>query len=177
METIPETDWEVYSTSRRLISTLAAALRFPFLAEEAVAVVPDWWKKVFNLPSSDRKSQMPIISSSAAVIQFVVFVYRLEVTAIPEMSLREAIQQDVAVEASHSEDYQEYEIFGLTADHFADRAKKPLFSSPFTIVKLDRVTVTASTTITSAYPNSKDRVTLAYYGCVPQDAPSNLPPC
>lgn len=100
----------------------------------------------------------------------------MEMTASPEMSLREAIQQDVAVEASRAGDYQEYEIVGLAPDNFVDRGM-PLFGNKVTIVKLDRVTVTASTTVTSAYPNSNQRVTLAYYGCVPQDAPSNLPPC
>lgn len=102
----------------------------------------------------------------------------MEVTASPELSLREAIQQDVAVEASRSDDLDEYEIVGLTSDHFEERAL-PFMNNRVTIIKLDKATVTVKTTITSAYPttNPDQRVTLAYSGCIPEDAPINLPAC
>lgn len=106
----------------------------------------------------------------------------MEMTASPESSLREAIQQDVAVEASRADDFEEYQIVGLTSDHFninQRAAALPFKNNRVTIVKLDKVTVTSGTVVTSTYPvtNPTDRVTLAYYGCIPNDAPTNLPKC
>lgn len=106
----------------------------------------------------------------------------MEMTASPELSLREAIQQDVAVETSRADDFEEYEIVGLTSDHFninQRAAALPFMNNRVTIIKMDKVTVTLGTTVTSIYPNNNptDRVTLAYYGCIPGDAPTNLPKC
>lgn len=99
-------------------------------------------------------------------------------TASPEMSLREAIQQDVAVEASRTEEYHEYEITGMMPHHFSNRALPFFGESVFTIVRVDPVTVTVKKTVTSQYPilSPADRVTMIYVGCVPADAP-NLPHC
>ena len=99
-------------------------------------------------------------------------------TAHPEKTLREAIQQDV--EASKEEEYHEYEIIGLIPNHFAERAL-PFFSGgtkALTIVRVDPVTVTVQQTVTSPYPfaSPSDRVTVAYSGCVPSEVP-NLPHC
>ncbi|XP_057371727.1 mucin-2-like [Daphnia carinata] len=91
----------------------------------------------------------------------------VEVTANPDMSLRESIQQDVAVEASRAEEYQEYYITGLMP-HFAERA---LGINPITIVRLDPTTIIVTQTVTSKFPFDKpsDRVTLSYGGCVPSN--------
>ena len=102
-------------------------------------------------------------------------------TASPDLSLRESIQQDVAVEASRVEEYHQYQIAGLMPYHFAERAL-PLLggSNPITIVRLDPVTVTVRQTVTSKFPFDKpsDRVTLAYVGCVPSNIVGmNLPHC
>ncbi|KAI9564213.1 hypothetical protein GHT06_007951 [Daphnia sinensis] len=100
----------------------------------------------------------------------------LEVTANPDMSLRESIQQDVAVEASRAEEYQEYYITGLMP-HFAERA---LGINPITIVRLEPTTVIVTQTATSKFPFNKpsDRVTLSYGGCVPSNVVAmNLPHC
>lgn len=102
-------------------------------------------------------------------------------TASPELTLRQAIQQDVAaaVEASRAEDYHEYEIVGLMPHHFAERAL-PFFGAGgrVTIVRLDPVTVTVSQTVTSKFPFDAptDRVTLAFSGCIPSQVP-DLPQC
>jgi len=102
-------------------------------------------------------------------------------TASPDLSLRESIKQDVAVEASRAEEYHQYQIAGLLPHHFAERALPFLGSSnPITIVRLDPVTVTVSQTVTSQFPfnNPSDRVTLAYSGCVPSEVVAmNLPHC
>ena len=101
----------------------------------------------------------------------------MEVTASPELTLSDEIQQEVILEASRDEEYQEYAIVGL--DDFSERGSMPFFGKKMTIVKLDRVTVTNVKTITSTYPTQlpSDRVTVAYLGCIPKDAPTNLPLC
>ena len=106
----------------------------------------------------------------------------MDMTASPEASA--PIQPEVvAVEASLAEnnDYiSEYELVGLTADHFnTDRAMNIFNKKLLTIIKLDKVTVTSSTVATVVYPvvNPSDRVTIAYYGCIPKDAPTTLPFC
>lgn len=103
--------------------------------------------------------------------------HRMEMTASPELTLSDAIQQDVILEASRDDDYQEYAIVGL--DEFSERASLPFFGKKMTIVKLDRVTITDVKTITSVFPTKvpSDRVTVAYLGCIPKDAPTNLPLC
>lgn len=99
-------------------------------------------------------------------------------TASPEMSLREAIQQDVDVEASKAEEYHEYEITGLMPHHFAERALPFLGGNKVTIVRVDPVTVTVKQTVTSQFPfvNPTDRVTVIYFGCAPSKVP-DLPHC
>ena len=86
-------------------------------------------------------------------------------TASPEMTLREAIQQDV--EASRAEEYHEYEIVGLMPHHFAERANLPFFGAgkKLTIVRVDPVTVTVDQTVTSIFPfaSPSDRVTVIIY--------------
>lgn len=101
----------------------------------------------------------------------------MEITASPELPLSDATQQDVIVETSLDNEYQEYAIVGL--DDISERASMPFFGKRITIVKLDRVTVTEVTTVTTAYPitNPNDRVTVGYLGCIPADAPTNLPLC
>lgn len=104
-------------------------------------------------------------------------------TASPDVSLGESIKQDVAVEASRTEESQQYQIAGLMAHHFAERALPLILgssSNPITIVRLDPVTVTVSQTVTSKFPFDKpsDRVTLSYAGCIPSDVVAmNLPHC
>ncbi len=102
----------------------------------------------------------------------------MEMTASPELTLSDEIQQEVILEASRDDEYQEYAILGLE-DFYSERASMPFFGKKMTIVKLDRVTVTDVTTITSTYPTQlpSDRVTVAYLGCIPKDAPTNLPLC
>lgn len=101
-------------------------------------------------------------------------------TASPELSMmREDMHQDVAVETSRSDDstsFHEYELVGLTSEHLSNQ--RGLFGGRVTMVKLDKVTVTASVTVTATYPvvAPTDRVTIAYLGCVPTDAPV-LPKC
>lgn len=104
--------------------------------------------------------------------------FRMDMTASPELSLREAIQQDVAVEASRAEEYHEYEIIGLMPHHFAERALPFFGGGRVTIVRVDPMTVTVSQTVTSKFPfdTPTDRVTLSYSGCVPTEVP-DLPNC
>lgn len=103
--------------------------------------------------------------------------YRMEITASPELPLTDAIQQAVIVETSLDDEYQEYAILGL--DDISERASMPFFGKRITIIKLDRVTVTQVTTVTTNYPTTSpnDRVTVGYLGCIPPDAPTNLPLC
>lgn len=100
-------------------------------------------------------------------------------TAVPEM--RSAPEEsDIHLEASqflhHQGHHDEFEIIGLSPEHMANRALPPLFGSPITIVKLARVTVTATQTVTSVYPVSvpADRVTLTISGCVPASLPAGV---
>lgn len=74
-------------------------------------------------------------------------------------------------------DHAEFEIIGLNPKgNQLNRAFPPFI----TIVKLDRVTVTVPSTVTTVYPvtASTDRVTLSISGCVPTDLPAAaLNPC
>lgn len=149
------------------------------LLETDVADAPKFSSKKFAHLSFDRKSNTFIEIN----LTFTIFLNfrRMEMTASPDLSLGESIKQDVAVEASRAEEYHQYQIAGLMAHHFAERALPLLGSSnPITIVRLDPVTVTVSQTVTSKFPFDKpsDRVTLAYAGCVPSDVVAmNLPHC
>ncbi len=142
---------------------------------------PKFYSKKFNHRLSDRKSQMKMtIFFLTNIYDFLNF-RRMEMTASPDLSLRESIQQDVAVEASRAEEYHQYQISGLMPHHFAERAL-PLLGggNPITIVRLDPVTVTVSQTVTSKFPFAipSDRVTLVYVGCVPSNIVGmNLPHC
>jgi hypothetical protein len=104
---------------------------------------------------------------------------RMEVTASPELTLSDEIQPEVILEASRHDEYQEYAIVGLENDFYSERASMPFFGKKMTIVRLDRVTVTDVKTVTSTYPTKlpSDRVTVAYLGCIPKDAPTNLALC
>lgn len=74
-----------------------------------------------------------IIGSSCSLIQFVVWVFRYRQIGSDGHSdiVREAIQREVAVEASPLGRLSRvtYEIVGLTANHFAHRTKKSVSSA------------------------------------------------
>ena len=91
-------------------------------------------------------------------------------TAIPDMNSREAFVREVETSQLETSE-QEYEIHGVFPQ-FAERAFP--FAQKITLVKLDRVTVTATQTVTSNFPiaGPTDRVTLAISGCVPTNLPS-----
>lgn len=90
-------------------------------------------------------------------------------TAIPELNSREAFVRQVETSQFENAEH-EYEIHGVFPQ-FAERAFP--FSNKITLVKLDRVTVTATQIVTSIFPfvGATDRVTLNIGGCVPTDLP------
>lgn len=102
----------------------------------------------------------------------------MEMTASPVYQSQ--LADEILLETSQIQqraDHGEFEIIGLNPKgNQLNRAFPPFI----TIVKLERVTVTVPSTVTTAYPvtASTDRVTLSISGCVPTDLPAAaLHPC
>ena len=92
------------------------------------------------------------------------------------------VNDQVKQEIETSQDVQhEYEIVGLPfSSCLLVPVPIPIFGlgKRVTLIKYDRVTVTTTHLLTSAYPvqNHQDRVTLSIAGCFPSDLPA-YPPC
>lgn len=104
----------------------------------------------------------------------------MEVTAVPELRAGRESHEAAHLEASQfGQEHDEFQIYGLSPEHMGNRAIPNLFGPPITIVKLARVTVTASQTVTSVFPVTAptDRVTLTISGCVPNTPPAVWTAC